>query len=68
MDAVREEMEINLQKVKEEVYKATKGLLEAAKLRPGQILVLGCSTSEIQGKRIGSTGSTDVAAGAPHRA
>lgn len=61
MDAVREEMEINLQKVKEEVYKATKGLLEAAKLRPGQILVLGCSTSEIQGKRIGSTGSTDVA-------
>jgi uncharacterized protein (TIGR01440 family) len=36
--------------------------LEAAKLRPGQIVVLGCSTSEIQGKRIGSTGSTDVAA------
>jgi uncharacterized protein (TIGR01440 family) len=64
MDAQRAEsgMGLDLSRVKEEVVQATKGLLEAAKLRPGQIMVLGCSTSEIQGKRIGSTGSTDVAA------
>lgn len=53
---------VDLAQVKEEAVEAVRGLLEAAKLRPGQILVLGCSTSEIQGKRIGSTGSTDVAA------
>jgi len=53
---------LNLGEVKEQVRDAVKGLLEVAKLRPGQILVLGCSTSEIQGKRIGSTGNTDVAA------
>lgn len=64
MDAAHEESrtELDLNQVKQEAYLATKGLLEAAKLRPGQIVVLGCSTSEIQGKRIGSTGSTDVAA------
>lgn len=64
MDAGREgkETELDLSRVKQEVLQATKGLLEAAKLRPGQIVVLGCSTSEIQGKRIGSTGSAEVAA------
>ncbi len=64
MDAQRADSEqgLDLSRIKEEVLEATKGLLEAAKLRPGQIVVLGCSTSEIQGKRIGSTGSTDVAA------
>ncbi|MGE5579829.1 MAG: TIGR01440 family protein [Bacillota bacterium] len=53
---------LNLGEVKEQVRGAVAGLLEVAKLRPGQILVLGCSTSEVQGKRIGSTGNTDVAA------
>lgn len=52
---------LDLGKIKSEVLDAAKGLLEVAKLRPGQILVLGCSTSEVQGKRIGSTGSIDVA-------
>ena len=53
---------LNLAEVKEQVRTAASGLLEVAKLRPGQVLVLGCSTSEIQGKRIGSTGNTEVAA------
>ena len=52
---------LNLAEVKEQVRTAASGLLEVAKLRPGQVLVLGCSTSEIQGKRIGSTGSIEVA-------
>lgn len=34
---------------------------EAAGLQPGQILVLGCSTSEVLGERIGKAGSKDVA-------
>lgn len=53
---------LTLAEVKEQVRTAASGLLEVAKLRPGQVLVLGCSTSEIQGKRIGSMGSTEVAA------
>lgn len=36
-------------------------LLEVAGLRPGQILVVGCSTSEVLGERIGSAGSVEIA-------
>lgn len=34
---------------------------EQVQLRPGQILVVGCSTSEIIGKRIGTAGTEEVA-------
>jgi hypothetical protein len=50
----------------EEISAATEGaareLLAKANLRPGQIFVLGCSTSEVQGKRIGKGTSMEVAA------
>ena len=36
-------------------------LIEAAKLKEGQILVIGCSSSEIGGHSIGSYSSLDVA-------
>ena len=36
-------------------------LLQIAELSPGQILVVGCSTSEVLGARIGSGGSSAVA-------
>lgn len=36
-------------------------LVEKAKLRPGQILVVGCSTSEVLGEKIGSHSSPQVA-------
>lgn len=36
-------------------------VLEMAKLSPGQILVVGCSTSEVLGAAIGSAGSASVA-------
>ena len=36
-------------------------LLAAAKLRPGDILVVGCSSSEVLGHRIGSFSSTEMA-------
>lgn len=53
---------LDLGRVKAEVVRAVTGLLEVARLKPGQILVLGCSTSEVQGNTIGSTGNTDLAA------
>ena len=37
-------------------------LIEAAKLKEGSIVVLGCSTSEVGGDRIGTHSSMDVAA------
>ena len=36
-------------------------LIEKAKLHPGQIVVIGCSTSEICGSRIGSDSRPEVA-------
>ena len=41
-------------------------LLEEAKMKPGSLLVIGCSSSEIVGKRIGK-GSSMEAAGVPWR-
>lgn len=36
-------------------------LLDVASLRAGQIVVIGCSTSEVVGKKIGSAGSWEAA-------
>ena len=36
-------------------------LLKAARPRPGSLMVLGCSTSEVVGSRIGSNSSADAA-------
>lgn len=40
---------------------AVKELCEKAALQPGQILVVGCSTSEVIGARIGTNSSPEVA-------
>lgn len=40
---------------------ATRELLQRAELERGSILVVGCSTSEVQGQRIGSAGNMEVA-------
>ncbi|MDD2585586.1 MAG: TIGR01440 family protein [Syntrophomonadaceae bacterium] len=40
---------------------ALKELLGVANLKPGQIVVVGCSTSEVQGKRIGKASSMEIA-------
>ena len=47
--------------VKAEAAQAARELIEKAKLRPGQIVVVGCSTSEICGSRIGSDSRPEVA-------
>jgi len=40
---------------------AMEELLKAAALAPGQLVVVGCSTSEVRGEHIGSAGSEQVA-------
>ncbi len=44
-----------------QAYTATKELLEVAKVAPGQILVVGCSTSEVGGAGIGTFSSPELA-------
>lgn len=45
----------------QEAYRAAKEILEAAALKKGQILVIGCSTSEVGGAGIGTFSSPDLA-------
>ena len=51
-----------LLEISKSVETAAQELLERAQLEPGSILVVGCSTSEVQGKHIGSAGNREVAA------
>lgn len=47
--------------LKEQAYNAALEIIETAGLKKGQILVVGCSTSEILGSRIGTDSSPDTA-------
>jgi len=47
--------------IKEQAYKAAKEIIETAKLKRGQILVIGCSTSEVLGQKIGTDSSPKAA-------
>lgn len=47
--------------VKEQAAAAAAELIEQAKLRPGDLLVIGCSSSEIVGERIGKGSSMETA-------
>lgn len=49
------------EKIKEEASLAAQELLEAAKLHAGQIVIIGCSTSEVCGQRIGTASVPEVA-------
>ncbi|HHW42204.1 MAG TPA: TIGR01440 family protein [Syntrophomonadaceae bacterium] len=53
--------DVNLKDVTEQAKAALHDLLQAADLKPGQILVVGGSTSEVLGRPIGSATSLDVA-------
>lgn len=52
---------LNLAQIKSDTSMALEGLLEVANLKAGQVLVIGCSTSEVAGQRIGSAGSLEIA-------
>jgi uncharacterized protein (TIGR01440 family) len=47
--------------IKIQLETAFNNLLDVAKLEKGSILVVGCSTSEVLGEKIGSSGSLDCA-------
>jgi uncharacterized protein (TIGR01440 family) len=47
--------------VKEQCIQATRELCEVAKLKKGSILVVGCSTSEVVGSKIGTNSDPDTA-------
>lgn len=47
--------------IKEQSIKAVNELLEKAKLKKGDILVVGCSTSEVLGSKIGTDSDPDTA-------
>lgn len=40
---------------------AAKELVEKAELKSGDVVVIGCSTSEVIGERIGTSGTVDIA-------
>ena len=50
-----------LEKIKNDAVAAVTELLDAAKLQAGDILVIGCSSSEMVGEKIGTHSSVDAA-------
>lgn len=56
-------MNVTYEQIREDAQKACAELVEIAKLKQGDILVIGCSSSEVVGLRIGK-GSDINAAGA----
>jgi len=49
-----------LDEIKKEAANAAAQLIDAAKLRKGQIVVVGCSTSEVVGHKVGSYSTPEV--------
>ena len=47
--------------ISNEIYTAVTELLEVSGTKSGQILVVGCSTSEVIGKKIGTSGTLETA-------
>lgn len=50
-----------LAQIKQDAFEITEELIEVAKLTEGDILVIGCSSSEVTGKKIGTFSSVEVA-------
>lgn len=54
--------EINAAQIASLVEQAVRELTQAGKMRAGQLLVIGASTSEVMGQRIGTAGAVETAA------
>lgn len=50
-----------LEKIKNEAKTAAEEIISEAGLKKGQILIVGCSSSEVSGEKIGTYSSVDVA-------
>lgn len=51
----------SLEQLREQGYKAAQEILEAGRAKPGQLFVVGCSTSEVVGGTIGTSSSPKTA-------
>jgi len=58
---VKQMKNVVLDELTASVQTALKELLNVAELKKGQILMVGCSTSEVQGEKIGQSSSMEVA-------
>ena len=56
-------MREEIRKIAEEAYQAAAEVMAAAKVKPGELFVVGCSTSEVAGSKIGTDSSPELAAG-----
>lgn len=54
-------MEFSMEELTAQAAQAVTGLLEQAGLRPGDLFVVGCSSSEVLGGRIGKASSLEAA-------
>ncbi|MGE4589486.1 MAG: TIGR01440 family protein [Acidaminococcaceae bacterium] len=54
-------MVLPVEEIKRQVKAAAEELIEAAEPKPGQVFVVGCSTSEVLGNKIGTAGSLEAA-------
>ncbi len=54
-------MTTELMQIEQQAYQVTTELLQVAKLKKGQLLVVGCSSSEVSGAGIGTYSSPEVA-------
>lgn len=52
---------MNLEVIKQQGYDLASELIKVSNMKEGQILVIGCSTSEVAGKGIGSFSSPELA-------
>lgn len=52
---------LKMEQIRVQAEAAAHALVQEARLKPGQLVVIGCSTSEVAGARIGTSGATDTA-------
>ena len=52
---------MDLNEIEQQTRQAVSQVLEQAKLKMGDVFVIGCSTSEVGGEKIGSASSMDLA-------
>ena len=60
MNGISEEKYTHIDEIKEQTKAVFDELMEQAKLEEGDILVVGCSSSEIASHRIGSYSSAEI--------
>lgn len=53
---------MEIAQLKEELHKILKDFSDRVPMKKGQVFVVGCSTSEVMGERIGTSGTIEVAA------